>query len=61
MQTIQVTDTINDKVIHLCPGHIVAYWWQSDRYTYVMLNGGNKSFATVKETPDEIDKLLEAI
>lgn len=61
MQIIRLTDAVNDKVLHLCPDHIVAYWQQDDSYTYIMLNGGVKSFATVKETADEIDKLLEAV
>lgn len=58
MKTIKLTDATNAKVIHVCPEHIVAYWWQDSGHTYIMLNGGGQCFATTRESPDEIDNLL---
>jgi len=61
MQTIKLTDASTGKVIRLCPDYIVAYWWQNDAHTYIILGAGSKIFARVKETAEEIDKLLSEV
>jgi len=55
---IRLTDKDNGEQLRVNENQIIAYWWQDSAYTYIMLN---KSFATVKETPDDIDKLLAEV
>lgn len=56
---IKLTDSENGKQLTINQDHIIAYWRQSGDHTYIMLNGENKNYATVTETPTEIDRILQ--
>lgn len=63
MQTIKLTNAIDGVELRIVPDHIVAYWWQEEHSVseLVMDNHGFDVSLKVKETADEIDKLLEAV
>lgn len=63
MQTIKLTSIVDGSTLRLNPEHIVAYW-NSDTHkgSEVKVSiGPIDQGIIVKESPDEIDELLEAV
>lgn len=63
MQTIKLTNANDGVELRIIPDYIVAYWWHEEHSVseIVMSNNGFDISLKVKETADEIDKLLEAV
>lgn len=56
---INLTNDVDGALIRMNPDHIVAYGPGPDGISLVMVS--SKETFEVKETADEIDKLLEAV
>ena len=63
MQIINLTGYEDDRTIRVNPNHIVAYWYVDEKCgsEVVWSTSGKNSTVKVKETADEIDRLLEAV
>ncbi len=63
MQTINLTSTTGGLIFRVNPDHIIAYWYVADHKTSEVITT-HESFKTsikVKETAEEIDKLLSEL
>ena len=60
MKTIKLTNASDGVELRIVPDHVVAYWWQEEHLVseVVMSNNGFDISLKVKETAEEIDKLL---
>ena len=58
MKIIKLTSSDIDSVIYVNASHITVYWRRGATSTRIYLTGG-VNYVNVKETPEEIAKLIE--